>query len=158
METGLLAGPSQAMDAELPPPNTIRWVARRKAAVVAADPGRQDPLLRKPAVTTSSRRRSSSAGSARSTPMAFGPEREAPRSAFRVIVVTPSRGLDDRRFARTPAARANRERASRRVLVARPRRDRARPGGGNPSTTRSGGRLPRRRRRAESLPEPALSE
>jgi hypothetical protein len=24
------------MDAELPPPNTIRWVARRKAAVVAA--------------------------------------------------------------------------------------------------------------------------
>jgi hypothetical protein len=24
------------MDAELPPPNTIRWLARRKAAVVAA--------------------------------------------------------------------------------------------------------------------------
>jgi hypothetical protein len=24
------------MDAELPPPNTIRWVARRKAAVVVA--------------------------------------------------------------------------------------------------------------------------
>jgi Protein of unknown function (DUF1153) len=24
------------MDAELPPPNTIRWMARRKAAVVAA--------------------------------------------------------------------------------------------------------------------------
>jgi hypothetical protein len=36
METGLLAGPKLAMDAELPPPHTVRWTARRKAAVVAA--------------------------------------------------------------------------------------------------------------------------
>ena len=36
METGLLAGPKLAMDAELPPPNTVRWTARRKAAIVVA--------------------------------------------------------------------------------------------------------------------------
>jgi hypothetical protein len=43
METGLLAGPKLAMDAELPP-NTLRWTARRKAAVVTASPGRKITL------------------------------------------------------------------------------------------------------------------
>ena len=36
METGLLAGSKLAMDAELPPPNTVRWTARRKITLEEA--------------------------------------------------------------------------------------------------------------------------
>jgi hypothetical protein len=78
------------MDAELPPPNTIRWVARRKAAVVVAV--RAGKITLEAACSYYQLSEEELLGWQHS----FDSHglRACARRAFRVIVVTPSRGLE----------------------------------------------------------------
>ena len=80
---------------DLPPPNTQRWVARRKAGVVTAV--RSGTItMRKPYVATSSPKRNSSPGSVRLKPMAFRvcAPRASSNTVARVRRVTPDRGAE----------------------------------------------------------------